>query len=430
MANRSMLSHDSNSSRAVAETPHSVDKHTAHPMKDRNTKIESAGIDLLELKHCIERRNRTLRFPPTIETAFTAYTERYRARLMRSVLLWSMLIYNLFLLIDYLLLPGTFKLAFGLHLAIVTPLLIAIRAAVQRWPARAFSEPMTACVPLMFVIQIMLIFSINSSSAASQYQYLSIMILVYMNVDMRLSFRTAAGSSFILTGIYLGFLLPGPTTPMATKIVGGTSIFIAASLTLIANWRLERDTRYAFIRRLYDQTQREKAEEFANRDALTGLANRHYLDTRIKEIYLEAQAEATPTAVLMIDVDYFKAFNDRYGHPAGDLCLKRVAGAIMAEMRSIDDMAVRYGGEEFLVVLPNARLHEALRAGERIRRAVEKFAIPNERRGKSHVVTVSVGVVADDISCCQQSELIDGADEALYKAKHAGRNTIFPPFVR
>ena len=131
----------------------------------------------------------------------------------------------------------------------------------------------------------------------------------------------------------------------------------------------------------------------------------------------------------MIDVDHFKFYNDSLGHQEGDVCLRRISGIIRSELRERGDMAFRFGGEEFLVLLHELDLPAAIAIGERVRQAVEAAAIPHpaEPTGRT-VVTVSVGaaamVTADGLNA---AGLVAAADAALYKAKSNGRNLVYPP---
>jgi diguanylate cyclase (GGDEF)-like protein len=169
------------------------------------------------------------------------------------------------------------------------------------------------------------------------------------------------------------------------------------------------------------------AEAAAEHDALTGLANRRQLTQRMAEIWSETAGAAVPVAVVMIDVDCFKLYNDRYGHPAGDRCLKRVAGVLAAAMRGGDDLAIRYGGEEFLLLLPGLSLPEACHIAERVRRSIEALAIPHEKSQIARVVTASFGVMAGVAKDYSTEALIAEADAALYEAKRRGRNQVSPP---
>jgi diguanylate cyclase (GGDEF)-like protein len=126
----------------------------------------------------------------------------------------------------------------------------------------------------------------------------------------------------------------------------------------------------------------------------------------------------------MVDIDHFKPFNDHYGHPEGDFCLRRVGKTLSAAIRKDTDLAVRYGGEEFVLLLPGADASEAVDVAERLRRAVEELRIAHAAAPSGHV-TISVGVAALIPGARQAAErLIETADAALYAAKRGGRNAV------
>jgi diguanylate cyclase (GGDEF)-like protein len=155
----------------------------------------------------------------------------------------------------------------------------------------------------------------------------------------------------------------------------------------------------------------------AHQDALTGTANR-----RSMENYLDdAIRQALPFALIMLDVDYFKHYNDHYGHQAGDDCLAKVAEVLKSSVRTPADMVARYGGEEFVVVLPTASLDEAALVAERIQVSLHKTALPHLASEVSDTVTVSMGLAVSG-SSNNAAGIIARADEALYRAKQQGRN--------
>lgn len=167
-----------------------------------------------------------------------------------------------------------------------------------------------------------------------------------------------------------------------------------------------------------------RLEQLANADPLTGIANRRAVMTSLDMALRSAVRERLPVSVLAIDVDHFKAFNDAFGHPAGDDCLKRVAQVVAAVARRPLDRAGRTGGEEFVAVLHAAPADAALRIGEKLRGAVESLGVPHPASASGRV-TVSLGVVTlvPDAHTVP-SDLLDLADAALYDAKRAGRNRV------
>ncbi len=166
------------------------------------------------------------------------------------------------------------------------------------------------------------------------------------------------------------------------------------------------------------------AENRAITDAVTGIANRRRLDEYIEREWQRAQTGRSKISLLMIDVDHFKHYNDHYGHLAGDRCLREVTGAIASVVQRPSDFVGRYGGEEFVVVLPDTDLAGAWHIGEKIRRAVELEQIPHEGN-PHHVVTVSIGCATTSPADNAKSiQLLESADAAMYQAKEAGRNCV------
>ncbi len=160
---------------------------------------------------------------------------------------------------------------------------------------------------------------------------------------------------------------------------------------------------------------------------LTGLGNRRHLNVSLDQLCLEARVCGETITLLMLDLDGFKAFNDRYGHLAGDTCLKRVSAVVSAELRGPEDVVARFGGEELVMVFADTDLGEGVAIAERIRRAVEAVGIPHEA-SPTGVVTVSIGVTAGIPSPeLAQDKLLAAADAALYEAKRNGRNQVWPP---
>lgn len=161
----------------------------------------------------------------------------------------------------------------------------------------------------------------------------------------------------------------------------------------------------------------------AVRDHLTGLYNRRFFDELGDREWRRSKREAFPLSVLMVDIDYFKAFNDTYGHTAGDRVLAQVADCLRTTFRRAADFLARYGGEEFAAVLPSTDRAGGLRAGQRLCEGIEKLAIPHGGSPQG-IVTVSIGVATADAKTPTTASLQDhivAADAALYRAKRAGR---------
>ncbi|MEW6765896.1 MAG: sensor domain-containing diguanylate cyclase [Pseudomonadota bacterium] len=186
--------------------------------------------------------------------------------------------------------------------------------------------------------------------------------------------------------------------------------------------------RYCIISH-HDITERKLAEErvetLAYLDGLTGIPNRRHFDAVLAQEWRRASRMGTPLALIMVDIDHFKQFNDRYGHQAGDECLRRIGRTLHGLVHRAGDMAARYGGEEFALILANTELPQASKIAEEIRAAIQALGIRHEHSPFGQTVTVSLGAaVAHPHKGDQPSCLIEMADQALYAAKEAGRNQV------
>lgn len=172
------------------------------------------------------------------------------------------------------------------------------------------------------------------------------------------------------------------------------------------------------IKRLTDELRRT-----STMDGLTQISNRRRFDDRLSAEWLRCTRDKTPIAVLLVDVDYFKRFNDHYGHPEGDACLRAVASVLEQSCHRPADLVARYGGEEFAVLLPGVALVGALRVARRILDAMDALSMPHAGSTVAPHVTVSIGIgVLDSVpQTCTERDVIAAADKALYAAKGAGR---------
>jgi diguanylate cyclase (GGDEF)-like protein/PAS domain S-box-containing protein len=171
----------------------------------------------------------------------------------------------------------------------------------------------------------------------------------------------------------------------------------------------------------------DKLAALATSDGLTGLANRRAFDERLALEWARAAREGTALSLLMIDVDHFKKFNDRYGHPAGDGCLRAVAGVLTALARRPGDLAARYGGEEFALLLPNTDAEGCEQVGQRLCEALRELKIPHGLNPPSRRVTASLGGATawpNSATALNGASLVGAADRALYAAKDAGRDCL------
>ena len=160
-------------------------------------------------------------------------------------------------------------------------------------------------------------------------------------------------------------------------------------------------------------------------DEVSGIYNRRYFDMVLEEEWNRSMREYTQISLLMLDIDYFKAYNDAYGHQMGDGCLYTVGKILSGQLKRASDFAARYGGEEFVVVLPDTRLQHARLLAESLRQSVEEAKIKSGNDTVSEWVTVSIGVATTTAEYGQDySRLVNAADNCLYESKHSGRNRV------
>jgi len=266
---------------------------------------------------------------------------------------------------------------------------------------------------------------------------------------------TLAGYYLLSMGLYfsgiivLALLLMGliPYNPLSRYLYmpGSLAEFTTLSLALAYRVRLLQNQNTLFQKQLIETERRTKErleravaertgalrkantelERMAKKDGLTGLANRRLLNERLRHEWKRLARERQPMAAILCDIDHFKKFNDQYGHQGGDECLIKAARTIERCLHRPGDLASRYGGEEFLILLPNTDSAGALTTAERIRSAIEDLAIKHENSETSDRLTMSFGVAAaNPHEGVTAEQLVAAADESLYRAKNQGRNQV------
>jgi diguanylate cyclase (GGDEF)-like protein len=215
--------------------------------------------------------------------------------------------------------------------------------------------------------------------------------------------------------------------------VGGDDYLIKPVSEIVLKAKVRAMQRIAQMRysllvltRKLDEANRELMR-LSSADGLTGIANRRRFDETLLKEWRRCAREARPLALLLIDVDFFKPFNDNYGHQAGDECLKAVARALSQTLHRPSDLAARYGGEEFAVILPGTDEAGALAVAEALRAAVQQMGITHRYSEVAPVVTISVGLACATPRPGDETGfigLLKDADAALYRAKSEGRNRV------
>lgn len=259
--------------------------------------------------------------------------------------------------------------------------------------------------------------------------HMALLVCVVGAFGLQLGVRAAT------VGCLLGLLglvvLPwAPSVANAPVLVGHYLLTVLVCL-FVAAIRQDKD-RMAFYQSILLQLERQEVQrlndalaDLARRDSLTGLANRRAFDEALAHEWDRARRVQQPLALLMIDVDHFKAYNDHLGHPAGDACLTRLAGALTSMVRRPADLVARYGGEEFVMLLPDTDEAGARALAQRLLQAVDALDMPHPASGVGSCVTVSIGAaVARPDGFTERGHLVSRADTALYEAKNGGRHRV------
>lgn len=207
---------------------------------------------------------------------------------------------------------------------------------------------------------------------------------------------------------------------LVVSIIGISAWYVLRSMKL-------RQASDRALRIAHEQLVQANAQlaDLAEHDGLTGILNRRAFDQRFEDILAQSRRDHRPVSVLLFDVDHFKAYNDHYGHPAGDECLRRVAAALSKAVRRPGDVLARYGGEEFVAILPDTAAAGALEVANAAKEEVERLVLLHTASVEG-IVTVSIGVASANGAAVDWTTgaLIDQADKALYRAKHDGRNRV------
>jgi len=312
--------------------------------------------------------------------------------------------------------PATGKLN-ALRLGVLCPLLLLLAAAISLPIARRYyTEIVSVGVTLVgFVVTY-----ITHAAALAGASYVLaglVLVVLFGCLFLGLLFNVAMGVAALLiaahyvSGLVVG--LPIDVMSYMTAILGA-----AAVIGGIATYNLEYALRTNFL-------ETRQLNELAERDGMTGLYNRRIFDDYIHRIWRQSRREDIGIAIVFVDIDFFKIFNDLYGHQAGDDCLKKVASCIARGAKRPFDFSARYGGEEFVLVLYGPPDDYARGIPEQIRRDVLDLAIPHAGSQAAKFVTVSVGLsMARPNSTRSLVGAIQMADEALYQAKREGRNRV------
>lgn len=386
------------------------------------------GITVAEVEREIASGMRWLAFAPSIEAAFDRESRAERVGLFCVTGIAAVVLYDLFLLADWVTLHDMFACMVIARLGIFTPVIAMSVYLVRRRPAAAALEFLGVFGAVLAVLLPMTALVFSESTYRLSYQYGTVLVMLFATVVQRLRFRYALGGLAAMLTIQLVTTHASGAFDIETFIPIVLFFASAAILLVIAAYFLERAERRGFLFALHGALLRDQIAAAARTDPLTGLFNRRHLADATREIWTEAGRRPGIVSAILLDIDHFKPFNDSCGHLEGDACLRTVSDRITAIACPATAPVFRFGGEEILVLLPGVDPSDAIVTAEAMRVAIEAAAIPHPAVGG--VVTASLGVASVRAPETSVGELIAAADTALYAAKRAGRNRVLPASAR
>jgi len=383
-----------------------------------------------------------LRFEPAEEARFVQDSKGERQTHFLVSGIFSLVAFNLFLLSDWMMVPDRFELALRLRLLVYTP--VALFFLVVSWRFRDFALKLPAAITewvamlggVFAALCLVAVLMVTDSPFAGMYRGGLLPILVFGTLVMRFRFQLAVVFTVCLLGLHLLTVfgaqgVPPPYPELEAPMF--LLLLVVAFYTLAMNFRTEFEERQRFrhkersaeLRRELEASQ-ATLETLSRQDALTGVPNRRRFDEVAWQCWQRHMQTGEQLAVMLLDVDHFKAFNDHHGHPAGDQCLRLVAKALQDTLAGGDGTLARWGGEEFIVLLPHTDEVVAHRVADRLVQSVRALQLRHDASPTRDVVTISAGVSLGRPANDRRdlSAMVALADQALYQAKHEGRDRL------
>lgn len=375
-----------------------------------------------------------LRYEPGSDELRNLYRREAQAkrRMEARPGLWiAVAIYLLFSATDMLLIPDVAAYTIMARFAVGLSALVILEAQLRHGVGTDWLD-VTCAGAIIFGYVGWLGPAVMGADKESVNYYMVFGTIFMMSANLFFTFRfkvSIVTSSIILIILYVvNYFVPSTLT---YKMVFGTFYISCFTFTSYVNWKLNEERYNVFLNALEAKIQHNEATErgkallrLSRTDPLTGLENRRAIDEKLRDYWGEWQRVGTSFVAMLIDVDFFKKFNDCYGHQEGDRCLIHVANALRDLIKEYNGTIGRYGGEEFIVLARMEKKDQVVEIAEAICRAVENLALTHElRRDGTSVVTVSVGAAFTRMQTGAKLEkIIHEADRALYLAKAGGRN--------
>ncbi|MGC4010914.1 MAG: GGDEF domain-containing protein [Pseudomonas sp.] len=373
------------------------------------------------------------RIPPRLQDAYKAYVVQHYRRFLLAINFIAMAAYDSYVLADALLIPDMAKESLLLRTA------LSLLGLINIFLVFRFSRSvlvMDLLMPVHDIVSTIAWFELLKRSASPDvpfFLYASVVFILLGNLGVRYSFKGIAAVSAVISAIILynvWLIHDGATKPLLIF----TLVYLpVAMFSLFISWTNIKGVRQAFLADLEERRQRTelaalnlRLQELAATDGLTGVGNRRSLDLQLNESWHGMRAHGRPFALLMADIDYFKPYNDHYGHQAGDRCLCQVAESLVGTLRGGRANVYRYGGEEFAILLEATSAEDLRCVAERLRERVASLGIEHFYRPDSlRHLTISLGAaMANESGLQEPRELLARCDQHLYVAKQKGRNRV------
>jgi diguanylate cyclase (GGDEF)-like protein len=373
-----------------------------------------------------------LRFPPELERLFEEdqTAVRVRENIIASVI--ACLLYDLFLVSDYLVNPANIWHCIVLRLFVFTPAAVAAIWIAYKWQVMLVCDSMCVAMIALSAGCVLGIHFGQSSALSAMSQGGLLLIMSLGTLILRVSLPFVVAANLILVCEDGVFLQTDRWLNSGEKVTCFFLIGAFALLSVVARIRTEGLERKYFLLFLKeDQRSRRYAllnrdlTDISNRDSLTGLYNRRHFNEYLEKIWVSARQDAVSVSVIMVDIDRFKILNDSCGHLFGDQVLATVANILRSSIRASEDAAFRFGGDEFAIVVPGMDRAQAIDTAERFSRKVREAILIPPGSNAPQPITVSCGIASALPAALRKPlELIARADQELYRAKALGRNRV------
>jgi diguanylate cyclase (GGDEF)-like protein len=391
--------------------------------------------DLNELENfCLSFNNKNLKsylFPKKIEKLYR--DSCFQADKIKNIvfLLIGGLFYGLFAYMDMIMIRDIYIFAWKLRFLILAPvLLICIFLIYYSKKPSVMDSSIIFCL-LAGIASILIMVNTSKYYLAPQYHSGIFLICIAGLLIFKISLLAKFSFSIltILTTLFFFFFNENLVFYSKFNIISVLSAL--AAVACASSIEKEMTARRSFIHFLSQEITTLHLEKktklldiLSNKDELTGLANRRFLKKHLQRLSAQTGNGIFPVSVLYADLDNFKSYNDNYGHDAGDICLKKTAEILKNYTNRKFDLASRWGGEEFLIVLPFTTIEEAFYIAEKIRAGIENLNIENRFSDVSDKVTISIGLAFSESADSDFETIIKKADKALYFAKNSGKNMV------